>query len=145
MRKTNRAWPKCNQFQKWSAYINMSNFKPFLACVLTKILKTPHLTCFMKSRVHQNEENQVSDQNAIFCEGRQNTSEYINIPNVRSFVPCVLYEILKSQIWPVSWSQNCTKMRKIKCVTKMQSFLKVVRIHQNTSTHQMLGPSSYAF
>ena len=36
----------------------------------------------MKSRVHQNEENQVSDQNAIFSDGRQNTPEYINIPNV---------------------------------------------------------------
>ena len=60
----------------------------------------------MKSKLHQNEETQVCDQNAKFTERRQNTLEYINIPNVRSFVPCVLNEILKSQIWPVSLSQN---------------------------------------
>ena len=33
-RKINRLWPKSTQFWRWSGYINMPNFRPFLPCVL---------------------------------------------------------------------------------------------------------------
>ena len=55
MRKTNRPWPKFNQFKRWSGCISMSNFRPFLPCILKKILEPPNLTCFTKSKWHQNE------------------------------------------------------------------------------------------
>ena len=58
MRKTNRSWPKCYQLQKWSGYISMSNVRAFLSCVLNKILETPNLTCFTKSKWHKNVEYQ---------------------------------------------------------------------------------------
>ena len=58
MRKTNRPWPKSNQFQMWSGYISMSNFRPLLPWVLKKITEIPNLTCFTKSKWHQNDEYQ---------------------------------------------------------------------------------------
>ena len=57
-RKTNRPWPKYNQYQRWSGYISMSNFKLFLPCGVKKIPELPHLTRFAKSKWCQNEENQ---------------------------------------------------------------------------------------
>ena len=41
LKKHKRPWPKCNQFHRWSGNISMSNFKPFLLCVLKK--RKPHI------------------------------------------------------------------------------------------------------
>ena len=60
MRKVNRPWPQCNQFQGWSGWISMSNFRPFFPCVPKKIPETPNLTCFTKSKWYQNEVYQQS-------------------------------------------------------------------------------------
>ena len=40
--------PKSNQFWRWSGYISMPNFRPFLPCVLLRMHKIPNLTCFTK-------------------------------------------------------------------------------------------------
>ena len=37
MRKINRPWPKSNKFWRWSGYIAIPNFRPFLVCILKKI------------------------------------------------------------------------------------------------------------
>ena len=36
-RKINRPWPKFNKFWRWSGYISMTKFRPFLHCVLQKM------------------------------------------------------------------------------------------------------------
>ena len=57
MWKINRPWPKCKQLIMQSGYICMSNFKPFLPCILKKIARNPKFG-FTKSKWCQNEENQ---------------------------------------------------------------------------------------
>ena len=42
MRKTNRPWPKSNQFWRWSGYISMPNFKSFLTRLLINVKKRFH-------------------------------------------------------------------------------------------------------
>ena len=37
IRKINRPWPKCNQFWRWSGYISMPNFRPFLPWVFQEM------------------------------------------------------------------------------------------------------------
>ena len=39
--KTNRLWPRTNQFWRWSRYISMHNFRPFLRCVLQEMPRNP--------------------------------------------------------------------------------------------------------
>ena len=36
LRKINRPWPKFHKFVKWSGYISMPKFRPFVHCVLQK-------------------------------------------------------------------------------------------------------------
>ena len=44
--KTNRPWPKSNQFWRWSGYINMPNYRPFLLCVLQIMFGNPKFDLF---------------------------------------------------------------------------------------------------
>ena len=55
MRKINGPWPKCEQLKMQSRYICMSNFKPFLPCILKKIARNPK---FDLLKWCQNEEDQ---------------------------------------------------------------------------------------
>ena len=41
-----RLWTTCNQFQRWSGYIGMLKFRPFLPCVLKKISGNPKFDLF---------------------------------------------------------------------------------------------------
>ena len=111
MRKINRIWPKCNQFQRWSGYITMLNFRPFLPCVLKKIPKNPNLTCFTKSKWRQNEAYQQTMIKIL------SVQEVIKIHQHVKFetIPPLLFQgnARKYQIWPVSQNQIVAKMRKI--------------------------------
>ena len=114
MRKISWPWPECNQFQRWSGYINMSNFRPFLPCVL-------------KINIPWSKSN-------LFW----GWPEYTNMPNLRPF--SVVFsrkcpEIAKSKC------RNVAKMRKInRRWPKSKSVLKMFRIHQYVESwrrHQM--------
>ena len=89
----------------------MSSFRPFFPCVLKKILEPPNLTCFTKSEWRQKWGiSTYRDQNIIYSEGGQNksTCKLGGIPPL-----CSQENAQKSQIWPVSLSQNSAKMGKI--------------------------------
>ena len=89
----------------------MSNFRPFFPCIVKKIPETPNLTCFTKSKWCENEEYQHSVTKI------KSILKVVTIhqhASLRPFLPCVLKKMpKKSQIWPVSLSQNAAKMRKI--------------------------------
>ena len=111
MRKTNRPWPECNQFQRWWGYISMLNFRLFLPCVLKKIPETPNFNCFTKSKWRQNEEYQyivTKIQTVLEVVKIHRQAKCETIPPL-----CSQENARKSQIRPFSQSQNTTKMRKI--------------------------------
>ena len=54
MKKINRPRTKFNQFCRWSAYTNMTNFRPFLPWVLQEMPGNGNLTCFTKSKCYLN-------------------------------------------------------------------------------------------
>ena len=65
-RKINRLWTISNQFWRWSGYISMPNFRPFLPCVLlwicgtTKFDQSPRIWSVRKVvRIHQHAKFQV--------------------------------------------------------------------------------------
>ena len=111
MRKTNRPWPECNQFQRWPWYISMSTFRPFLPYVLKKIQETPNFNGFTKSKWRQNEEYQhtVTKIESVLKVVRiHQQDKFEAIPPLRS------QEIArKLQIWSVSLSQIAAKMRTV--------------------------------
>ena len=97
---------KCNQFQKWSGYISTSIFKLSFQCVLQEIQKPPHLTISLSQYGAK-----IRNINRPWPKSNQlwKWSEYINMPNYQS---SNVFKInaRKSQIWPVSQSQNIAKM-----------------------------------
>ena len=89
MRKISWPWPECNQFQRWSGYINMSNFRPFLPCVL-------------KINIPWSKSN-------LFW----GWPEYTNMPNLRPFSVVFSRKCPEIANLPDSHSRNVAKMRKI--------------------------------
>ena len=82
------------QFQRWAGYISISNFRPFLPCVLTKTLEPPNLTCFTKSKWRHYGEN---EQTVTKMQSVMKVGKYINMPNLRPILLCVHKEIPRNR------------------------------------------------
>ena len=66
--------PKFDQFQRWSGYISMSNFRPFLLCILKKITEIPKSDLFHNIKTIPKWGKSTDHiQNLISSEGDQNT------------------------------------------------------------------------
>ena len=75
VRKINRTWSWYNQFWRWSGYISMRNFRPFLSCVLQEMPGNPGFDLFHYVKIATKLEKLTGhDHNLVSSEGGQDTS-----------------------------------------------------------------------
>ena len=111
MRKINRPWPKCKQLKMQWGYICMSNFKPFLPCILKKIVRNPKFDLFHSQNDAKNEENQQTMAKIWLVQKVVRIHQHAKVQAIPPL--CSPENVRKLQICLVSLSQNDAKMRKI--------------------------------
>ena len=106
-----------NQFWRWSGYISMPNFRLYLPFVLRKCQETPNLTCFAIISQNTAKMSKIKRPRLKFNHFWK-WSVYTGMPNFRLFLPCLLQKMLRYPKFSMKvmfqWSQNTSKMRKIK-------------------------------
>ena len=108
----NRPWPGTNQFWRWSRYISMQNFRPFLPMPSPGNARKPQIWPVSLSQ----NSAKITTINRPWPGTNQfwRWSRYISMQNFRPFLPMPSPgNARKPQIWPVSLSQNSAKITKI--------------------------------
>ena len=87
--KINRPWPRTNQFCRWSRYISIQNFRPYM-CSPGNARKpqiwpvSPSQNCAKIRKI----DRPWPRTNQFW-----KWSRYISVQNFRSFPPCILWEM----------------------------------------------------
>ena len=119
MKKTNKPWTECNQFQRWLGYIVMSNFRPFLPCVLKKIPETTNMIVSLSQNGAKMRNINIPWPKSYLY---WRWPEYINKPNLRRFLPCVL--------------KKCPEIANLPCFKMSRKWGKSTDGDQNLSSSQ---------